>query len=366
MLCIASALSLSCSASKAIGSEGQPCDDDGGCLDDLDCCADDVCRKDCSLDGDTTSDGDESTDGDNGADGDNGGGEDSCIDNDHYSCDSGDVYWFDSCGNRLSKKSECDDCACSDNVCIFEAQYSIACSNDNVYWYDCHGERGDKSQECGDCGCSNDECVIIEHYSSSCYNDDVYWFDCNGRVADKKKECGTGGCCIGEIACMDLEFQCCDGVCTDPETGFEWQQEPTGGTMIWNDAITHCQNLDLDGGGWRLPNISELRSLVRGCGPIETGGACGVKGVCTPCGDAAACLADSCSADCNPSSCADNGGPTGCYWPQQLSGTCSRFWSSSANVYLAYYAWYVSFNYGFVDGYNKGGNYDARCVREGP
>jgi len=163
-------------------------------------------------------------------------------------------------------------------------------------------------------------------------------------------------------------LSCTDGVCTDPATGFQWQQTPTGGTMTWDSAITHCDDLTLDGGGWRLPNISELRSLVRNCGPIETGGACGVKDVCTPCGDATVCLASSCytSANCNPSSCADNGGPTGCYWPQQLSGTCSWFWSSSTYVYGTYYAWYVHFYGGSVYFSYKTDTSYARCVREGP
>jgi len=86
--------------------------------------------------------------------------------------------------------------------------------------------------------------------------------------------CAEGYSCYPD--CID-SFQCENGVCIDPATCFEWQETPTGGTMEWGNAITHCQNLSLSGMGWRLPNISELRSLVRNCGPIEMGEACGVR-----------------------------------------------------------------------------------------
>jgi len=160
-------------------------------------------------------------------------------------------------------------------------------------------------------------------------------------------------------------FSCTGGVCTDPATGFQWQETPTGGEMTWDNAITHCTSLSLNGTGWRLPNISELRSLVRNCDPIETGGACGVKDVCSPCGNARACLESFCwtDANCNPSSCADNGGPTGCYWPTQLSGTCSWYWSSSSYEDDPYYAWRVRFGLGNVGSYYKDINLHVRCVR---
>ena len=163
---------------------------------------------------------------------------------------------------------------------------------------------------------------------------------------------------------------CSNGICTDPVTGFEWQQTPTGGEMTWDNAIAHCQSLNLGGTGWRLPNISELRSLVRNCADIETGGACGVKDVCSPCGVSSGdkCISDSTSCflgpTCNPS-CEDNGGPTGCYWPQQLSGNCGWYWSSSSVEGSISEAWYVHFTYGRV--YNDHSSFNSlsvRCVRD--
>jgi len=49
----------------------------------------------------------------------------------------------------------------------------------------------------------------------------------------------------------------------------EWQDsypDTTDGAMevsdTWYDAINYCNALDLDGGGWRLPNINELKTLI--------------------------------------------------------------------------------------------------------
>ena len=165
-----------------------------------------------------------------------------------------------------------------------------------------------------------------------------------------------------------LSLSCSNGVCSDPATGFEWQETPTGGTMIWAAAKTHCQNLDLNGTGWHLPNISELRSLIRNCADIETGGACGVKDECSACGVSSGdvCLrSDSCyeSNVCIPSSCTTDGGPTGCYWPDEMEGSCSWYWSSSPVEDYGDVAWFVLFDNGGVDSDSVSSDYVVRCVR---
>ena len=59
---------------------------------------------------------------------------------------------------------------------------------------------------------------------------------------------------------------------TDPDSDLMWQVEPTGGTMKWESAKTHCVDLDLAGHpDWRLPDIGEFRSLIRGCPDTELG-----------------------------------------------------------------------------------------------
>jgi len=155
------------------------------------------------------------------------------------------------------------------------------------------------------------------------------------------------------------------GTWTDPSTGLVWQNPPFDGTKKWEDAKTYCTNNEagLPGTGWHLPNISELRSLIRGCPNTETGGACGVTDVCSKCGVGQSCLSwDPCHDDC--SNCSSGDGPaSGCYWPGEMEGVCSWYWSSSPVEGNEFYAFHLYFGNGGVGlGYV---NYDGhvRCVR---
>ncbi len=200
--------------------------------------------------------------------------------------------------------------------------------------------------------------------------------DCIGCLPGYDPDQNCDACAPGYNCypnCIDT-ITCVDGVCTDPNTCFQWQESPTGGTMDEESALTHCENLDLNSVGWRLPNISELRTLVRNCSDIETGGACGVVDECAPCGVGPedVCVDSSCweESACNPSSCVDEGGPTGCYWPQELDGNCNTFWSSSsyvvsAGIYYAILAWTVDFFNGEAQTLQVEENSNARCMREG-
>ncbi len=50
----------------------------------------------------------------------------------------------------------------------------------------------------------------------------------------------------------------------DALTGFTWQQRSgLSGGISWKDALASCESLDYAGyDDWRLPNVSELLSLV--------------------------------------------------------------------------------------------------------
>ena len=158
------------------------------------------------------------------------------------------------------------------------------------------------------------------------------------------------------------------GTWTDPTSGLTWQVTPTGGTMNWSEAKARCVGLDLDGGGWHLPTIGELRSLIRGCSKTEPGGSCYVEdGGCLK----RRCQNNSCEG------CLYKGGPAdGCYWPDGMRGICRWYWSSSPVEDGGDGSWYVIFNLGPVDGSGVGGYvFDAgsvhnlllvRCVRDAP
>lgn len=59
------------------------------------------------------------------------------------------------------------------------------------------------------------------------------------------------------------------GTVLDTQTGLEWQREVPPGRYTWAEAQQYAANLDLDGGGWRLPTVRELFGIVdrAGCAP---------------------------------------------------------------------------------------------------
>ncbi|MGI6393513.1 MAG: DUF1566 domain-containing protein [bacterium] len=108
-------------------------------------------------------------------------------------------------------------------------------------------------------------------------------------------------------------------VVKDSETGLEWTKEYVSG-KTWQQALDYCETLDYGGyTDWRLPTISELRTLI------------------------------------NRNRCAPASG-----FPDMPS---SYFWSSSSYVYGPNYAWGVDFSNGYVYYYNKTNTYYAGCVR---
>ncbi|MCP4680258.1 MAG: DUF1566 domain-containing protein [Deltaproteobacteria bacterium] len=151
----------------------------------------------------------------------------------------------------------------------------------------------------------------------------------------------------------------------DDETELYWQNPPSEFYMPWNNAYNHCDGLTLGGfDDWRLPNIDELISLIRGC---QNGTATGDLNSSTcemyPTGCAAA---DNCEAANSCMSCDQLQGPDsdGCYWwHPDLSGVCWSYWSSSS--FGSDKAWRVRFKYGNVGFTQKINNSYVRCVRNG-
>jgi hypothetical protein len=158
------------------------------------------------------------------------------------------------------------------------------------------------------------------------------------------------------------EVTSCDGGWFDPSSGLCWQNPPEDAWRDWHEAVAYCDGLDLGGyslGSWRLPTISELRSLIRGCPKTETGGECGVTD---------SCLGDGCW-NYNCWECAFEGGPGagGAYWPTEVGGSGRWYWSSSSSYAGdSSAAWYVNFYVGYVYYDGKSSTDYVRCVRGGP
>jgi hypothetical protein len=181
--------------------------------------------------------------------------------------------------------------------------------------------------------------------------------DCDSKVCgddDCGGICGLG--CTEGLSCT-ADGQCVeagmtdngDGTLTDGVTGLTWEQTAATDDMNVTDAEAYCEGLDLGGLAWRLPNISELRSLIRGCGNTVLDGVCGVTDICPECGTDATCL-DMVEVTCYTQascydSCGEQDSPSvdGCYWDALLGTECAITWSSSALGDIQDYGWYVDF-----------------------
>ena len=134
-------------------------------------------------------------------------------------------------------------------------------------------------------------------------------------------------------------------VWTDSSSGLMWQN--SGTTIdLWHFAAMDCDDLNHAGyDDWRLPTISELRTLVRGCDATATGGSCGATDSCLDksCADS---TCNGCAFDEGPGS--DDSTEDGCYWPSELNDFCQVYWSSSMVADDSQYVWILYFRSGGV------------------
>jgi len=145
--------------------------------------------------------------------------------------------------------------------------------------------------------------------------------------------------------------------CTTIE-GNMWSPPSSGEIPIWNDAVDYCNNLTACGySDWRLPNINELRTLIKNCPGSQSSGACSVS-------DPDHLSRDDWSGDC--------------YCEEKNSNDYSysklgddyfvELWSSSVQSDNSDYVWGVLFEDGGVIDLNKdqrdsSGFHYVRCVR---
>ncbi len=176
----------------------------------------------------------------------------------------------------------------------------------------------------------------------------------------------SGGDAAGDVeldASPPAPWATCPGGKRDPSTQLCWQDPPQHAPLLWPAAATYCEALTAGAKeDWRLPDISELRSLIRGCADTETGGKCPTT-------------AQNPKASSACGGCAAMGGPAdgGCYWSPSLSGSCASsgvgtagpsFWSATVHPGLTGFSYAVDFSKGGLVGANVDSIHgNARCVR---
>ena len=241
----------------------------------------------------------------------------------------------------------------------------VACGGSDDGSNNVLGGAGESCTKTADCE-SGLKCValVCQQAGAECPGDK----DCSGLECGPDPVCGEScGTCGGSETCQsgqcmgsssdDTYSPTTGDTWKDPISGLTWQVVSPGSGKTWTEAKAYCADLSLNGGGWRLPDIGELRSLIRGCPFTELGSnTCNVQeGGCldSTCNDGDLC--DSCSSD--------NGPADGCYWPDEMQGDCSWYWSSSPVEDHDVDAWGVGFHVGDVNDDLDRYDIHVRCVR---
>ena len=119
-----------------------------------------------------------------------------CTSHSYKQCYAGDVYWYDSCGDKEEKVDECgsdswtDERRCSGSNTVERKWIDRGCSGSSCYENEIW--KYQKTCSSGEI-CSGGECIdaCTSHSYKSCYNDDVYWYDSCGDKEEKVDECGN-------------------------------------------------------------------------------------------------------------------------------------------------------------------------------
>jgi hypothetical protein len=283
------------------------------------------------------------------------------------------IRWLDSCGEP---GDVVDACLGTHVECVETSGDQVSCECLN-HWEGeectrCPGN-WDPDQDCAVCRNhwfdAGDDCGTCPGNWDPDQDCDV----CRNRWLDVSDDCGTCPQHFNPLldcsVCMpgwtgencDQVAMICDGTtCIDPASGLMWQQNSGDKTFDYTRAGLHCAELDLGGySDWRLPDIGEMRSLVRGCGPVEADGPCRVSAQCLDltCHDESCTPVDVCLHWGGP-------GPGGCYWPPELAGECdTSHWTSSIRLDDDRRVWDLQYRNAYLSWSTRDHSQYVRCVR---
>ncbi|MFH1468121.1 MAG: M23 family metallopeptidase [Pseudomonadota bacterium] len=159
----------------------------------------------------------------------------------YYQCYDGDVYYFNSCGTRGSRKDACstsESCVdltgttaeCQTGV---TSHASYQCSGGDVYWYDSAGTRETVKENCASCEtCTDDSattasCDAASHDAYQCSGGDVYWYDSCGVIEGVKEYCSSSENCV-DLTSATAECQ--------TATSSHAYYQCSGGDVYWYDS----------------------------------------------------------------------------------------------------------------------------------
>jgi Protein of unknown function (DUF1566) len=179
----------------------------------------------------------------------------------------------------------------------------------------------------------------------------------------------------------------CAGGYLDPDTNLCWQN-PSSANMNWfeaagvEDTNNSCEGQSCNPGGainycgdgtwggfddWRLPDVNELISLIRGCqNGSETGSFSLSTCKMSPAGCGVASQSCGSVRDCAPCDFDSGAGADGCYRDPALSGPCFVYWSSSSYKQNPSKAFFIFFRDASVFHVEKEVGNFVQCVRPGP
>ena len=154
-----------------------------------------------------------------------------------------------------------------------------------------------------------------------------------------------------------------------------WSPLPSA-TMNWEKAANYCENLSVCGhDDWRLPNIDELRKLVKNCTKIASEGECRISEndlLSNMEAKADGAWEGSCEGEweteCAEGSCVCSSSqqPEIPGYFSEVDDSNTELWSSSAVTDMADHVWNLRFNFSnavdIIPG-QKQGAFSVRCVR---
>ena len=139
------------------------------------------------------------------------------------------------------------------------------------------------------------------------------------------------------------------------QTGnLQWSNKSQN-TMGWYSAVKYCKELNEGGhNDWRLPDIDELRTLIKQCPKTETGGECKVNAE-------SCCLSTACWQE-NSCQCDRKDYFKSSY--NKLDSSAETLWSSSNQFLNTNYAWVVDFSKAGLNTFKKDRfELPVRCAR---